>query len=239
MSSDPRAPYLLVKHSEGWNVDRCTRWFERNGAPFEYRYPVSGDPFPDPAHYAGVIVFGGRWSANDAHAEDWVLPEQRFIERCLTSGTPYFGVCLGAQMLAHVLGARVEAHPDGHREVGFHDIQPTADGRDFLTAPLHVMQWHTEGFTLPAGATRVATGSVFENQAFRVDPDTVGVQFHPEVCPAVLEIWHERNRRRKPDDLTDAERARHAADARQHDAAITAWLDGFLTGWTGRAARAA
>jgi len=239
MSVDASAPYLFVKHTEGWNVDRCTRWMQAASIPVEFFYPLSGKPFPDPSRYAGVVVFGGRWSANDAHAEDWVLPEQRFIERCLHADTPYFGVCLGAQMLAHVCGARVAAREDGVGEVGFHRVSPSADGKHFLAAPIHVMQWHAEGFDLPAGAVRTATGELFPNQAFELSERTVAVQFHPEVNPEVLAIWQARNRERKPHDLCDAQRARHMADAVRNDAAITAWMDTFLSGWTRRAAYAA
>jgi len=235
MSVDPYLPYLFVKHTEGWNVDRCTRWMQAVGLPVEFFYPLSGLPFPEPARYAGVVVFGGRWSANDAHAEDWVLPEQRFIERCLHSATPYFGVCLGAQMLAHVCGARVSARDDGAAEVGFHRVLPGPHGRHFLPAPMTVMQWHTEGFELPSGARLTATGELFPNQAFELSERVVGVQFHPEVNPDVLTIWQARHRARKPHDLSDAQRAQHMVDAVRHDAAITGWVDGFLSGWTGRA----
>jgi len=57
--------YLLVKHSEGWNVDRCCRWMEGNEKAFDWFYPLLGQPFPDPQNYTGVIVFGGAPSAND------------------------------------------------------------------------------------------------------------------------------------------------------------------------------
>lgn len=236
------APYLFVKHTEGWNVDRCTRWMQSASLPVEFCYPTSGDSFPDPEAYAGVIVFGGRWVVSDGVSESWIVEEQRFIERCLKVGTPYFGICLGAQMLAHVLGARVATHPEGLREVGFHTVIPRPEGREFLTRSLSVMQWHNEGFELPSGASCLATAvggddAAFPNQAFSINDSTVGVQFHPEVNPAVLDIWHARNRARNPNDLTDAERVIQRADAVLHDEDITAWLSGFLASWTGLAAR--
>ncbi len=239
--SDSR-PYLFVKHTEGWNVDRCTQWMQAADLPVEFCYPTSGDAFPDPVAYAGVIVFGGRWVVSDGAAEAWIVQEQRFIEHCLKVDTPFFGICLGAQMLAHVLGARVSKHPEGHREVGFHPVLPTPDGGGFIDRELSVMQWHHEGFELPGGAKCLATttggeDAAFPNQAFSINASTVGVQFHPEVNPQVLDIWHERNRARKPDDLTEAERAAQKADAVLHDDNITAWLGDFLQGWTGRAQR--
>lgn len=239
MNPDATERYLFVKHSENWNVDRCTRWMDAHDVPLDWCYPASEQPFPDPARYAGVVVFGGAGSANDCGDFAWVRDELVFIERCLASGVPFFGICLGAQMLARVLGARVAPHPEGLVEIGFHEVRPTAASGGFLDAPLTVMQWHTEGFELPAGTTRIATAEGFENQGFRVDERTLGVQFHPEVNPEALAIWHARNRERRPGQLSDADRATMMADAHRHAPGLDAWLDAFLGGWTRRTARAA
>jgi len=229
--STPR--YLFVKHSEHWNMDRCTRWMEAHSYPVDWCYPLADQPFPDPAAYAGVVVFGGANSANDCSDHDWVKRELVFAEQCLKQGTPYFGICLGAQILARVLGASVQPHDKEIKEVGFHRVDPVAGHHDFLDTPLTVMQWHSEGFELPLGTQRIATGDEFPNQAYALNDRVLGVQFHPEVNAEVLAIWHARNRERKPDDLSDDDRARMMADAHEHDAAITLWLDGFLTRWTG------
>ena len=245
MPSVDATRYLFVKHSEGWNVDRCTRWMAAHGVPLDWCYPASGQPFPDPAGYDGIVVFGGAGSANDCGEHAWVRDELRFIERALAARVPYFGICLGAQMLARVLGASVAPDPRGRVEIGFHRVDPVAgavtgaSGEPLLDAPLTVMQWHTEGFDLPPGTVRLATSEAFPNQAFRLDERTLGVQFHPEVNPESLAIWHARNRERRPGQLSDADRALMLADAHRHAASIDAWLDGFLGGWTGRRARAA
>jgi len=231
--------YLFVKHSEGWNVDRCTLWMAAHGVSVDWCYPASGQPFPDPSRYAGVIVFGGAGSANDCGDFVWVREELAFIERCLASDVPYCGICLGAQMLARVLGARVSPHPEGIAEIGFHEVLPTPASAGFLDTPLTVMQWHTEGFELPTGTTRIATADAFPNQAFRLDQHTLAVQFHPEVNPDSLKIWQARNRVRRPEQLSDAERSTMMRDAHRHAEAIDAWLDAFLGGWTRRDARAA
>jgi len=231
--------YLFVKHSEGWNVDRCTRWMEAQGLPVDWCYPVSGQTFPDPARYAGVVVFGGASSANDCGDFAWVRAELDFIECCLRADVPYVGICLGAQMLARVLGATVAPHPENLAEIGFHRVEPTPASADFLDAPLTVMQWHSEGFDLPTDAVCLATAEGFPNQAFRVGERTIGVQFHPEVNAESLAIWQARNRARKPGQLSDADRARMMADAVRHAPAVDAWLDGFLGRWTRRDARVA
>ena len=226
------SPYLLVKHSTGWNVDRCCRWMEHNQKPYEWCYPADGDLFPDPGRYAGVIVFGGAGSANDDSEVDWVRKELEFIELALKTEVPLFGICLGAQMLAKVLGSKVYVHPANAKEVGFHQITPTSAAGEFLTEPLHVMQWHSEGFDLPADCVLLAEGQEFPNQAFRYNDSTYGVQFHPEVNPDVLAIWQERNKRRRPGQLDDAARAKQMQDAKRFDQCNTEWLDRFLTRWT-------
>jgi len=221
--------YLLVKHSEGWNVDRCCRWMQSNNKAFDWFYPLDEEPFPQPSEYTGVIVFGGAPSANDEHA--WVRPELEFIEQCLAQSVGFFGICLGAQMLARVLGANVAAHPDGLTEIGQCDIEPTEQGRDFLPAPMTVMQWHREGFDLPSGAVSLARSELFEHQAFCLNERVYGVQYHPEVNPESLAIWHERNKTRPTGVLTDEQRTTMMHAAKRHDATVTAWLDGFLSTW--------
>jgi len=225
-------PYLLVKHSTGWNVDRCCRWMQRNEKPYHWCYPADGDTFPAAENYAGVIVFGGAGSANDDTEHPWVRNELVFIETVLAAETPFFGICLGAQMLARVLGSKVCCDPGERKEVGFHRIVPTEHSGDFLTEPLHVMQWHSEGFELPAGARLIAHGETFPNQAFSYSASVFGVQFHPEVNPDVLALWQERNRNRKPGQIDDSTRVRQMQDARRYDQANTEWLDGFLTRWS-------
>ena len=224
--------YLLVKHSEGWNVDRCCQWMENNDKAYDWFYPIMGNDFPDPRNYQGVIVFGGAPSANDDDTHEWVRPELDFIEACLTHNVGFFGICLGAQMLARVLGSTISAHPDGLTEIGQCVIEPTAKSKGFLTKAMTVMQWHREGFDLPSGAINIARSDAFENQAFRLNERTFGVQFHPEVNPEALAIWHQRNRAKSPDQFNDDQRAAMMATAVKHHPAVSEWLGGFLTQWT-------
>lgn len=223
--------YLLVKHSEGWNVDRCCRWMDSNGKCFDWFYPLLGAEFPNPAGYTGVIVFGGAPSANDDDVHDWVRPELAFIEACLKEEVGFFGICLGAQMLARVLGSTISLHPEGLSEIGPSLVMPTEAGKHFLPEPMTVMQWHKEGFTLPAGAISLARSEVFENQAFQLSDRVFGVQFHPEVNPEALAIWQARNREKSPDHFNDEQRAAMMAKAELHDATVSAWLSGFLHSW--------
>lgn len=239
MSQANSKRFLLVKHSEGWNVDRCCLWMEKSPHQYDWCYPASGQPFPPANQYDGVIIFGGATSANDCQEHAWVRDELTFIESCLEHNTPFFGICLGAQMLARVLGSAVSSHPDNLNEIGFCEVKPTALGGCFLNQPLRFMQWHHEGFELPDGAKHLAYSDLFANQAYSIGEHIVGVQFHPEVNLDVLRVWHERNKSRPTGVLDDATRAIHIADAIECEQSITAWLDAFLTGWTLSAAKAA
>ncbi len=225
--------YLFIKHSPNWNVDRCTRWMHAHGKTVDWCYPVDEDPFPDPDAYAGIVVFGGANSANDCGEHDWVRRELHFVEECLAKDTAFFGICLGAQIMARVLGASVSPHKQELKEIGFCKVDPVSDTEPFLSSPLTVMQWHSEGFELPAGTRRIATGDAFPNQGYMLNERVLGVQFHPEVNAEVLAIWHERNKTRSAGVLTDAERTAMMADAHQHEESISQWLDGFMNRWTG------
>lgn len=225
--------YLLVKHSRNWNVDRCALWMHENKKSVDWFYPDDDAPFPDPHDYTGVIVFGGACSANDCQQHDWLRRELYFVEDCLKKQTGIFGICLGAQMMARVLGAKVQAHHDEVSEVGFCQVDPVEGAEDFLHTPLNVMQWHSEGFEIPQGASLLATGDDFPNQAFALNERAVGVQFHPEVNSDVLAIWHERDRDNDNGRLDDQMRSTMMADALRCEEEISAWLDGFLLHWTG------
>ena len=98
--------------------------------------------------HAGAVIFGGPQSANDE--DDFVRREIDWLKVPLKENKPFLGICLGAQMLARQLGAKVYTHPEGHAEVGYYPIRPTAAGRAVCEDwPDHVYQWHREGFDLP------------------------------------------------------------------------------------------
>ena len=216
----------------GWNVDRVCMWMQANNKPYQWCYPAQGDVFPEPESVSAVVSFGGAVSANDGSSLDWVRQEHLFIEQVLKHNLPFLGICLGGQILARILGSNVAAHPQEANEVGFHRIFPTEHSGAFLTKPLTVMQWHSEGFDVPNGGVRIARGDLFPNQGFRYGENVFGLQFHPEVNPAALAIWQQRNRQKKPNQLSDDLRVRHMREAIEHDAAITEWVDQFLSQWS-------
>ena len=145
-------------------------------------------PLPDPGEFAGAIALGGSLGAYDPRLRE----TRRWIRRGVLRGLPFFGVCLGGQLLASALGAAVrrQARP----EVGLHDVYLTdAAHRDpvFAGLPgrLAVLGWHEDGFKLPAGAVPLSGSIACTYQAFRFGTAAYGLQFHPEVRVGDLANW--------------------------------------------------
>ena len=152
-----------------------------------------GEPLPDWREFDAIVAMGGPMSVNDDATLPWLIEEKRMIGDAARAGKPYWGVCLGVQLLASSLGARVYAGPEP--EVGLLPVELTAEGRadpvfGDLDAGLATLQWHGDTFDLPAGATRLASSPAYANQAFRFER-AYGVQFHLEVSAEMAREWAE------------------------------------------------
>lgn len=157
---------LVIVHRRESNPGAIGQWLTGNGYRLDIRCHRFGDPLPATlADHAGALIFGGPMSANDP--DDYIRSEIDWLSVPLRENKPFLGVCLGAQMLAKHLGAEVSTHPGQIVEAGYYPIAPSAEGAALMRWPEQVYQWHQEGFTLPAGATMLATGSQFENQAIQ------------------------------------------------------------------------
>jgi GMP synthase (glutamine-hydrolysing) len=142
--------------------------------------------------YRGLIVLGGPMNVEDQHRRPHLKTELKAIERALEQGKPVLGICLGAQLLAHVLGAAVRRHR--RPEIGWYELRVHRDGQSdaVLGAAgqrLPVFQWHSYSFDLPHGATHLASTDTCEQQAFRFGSNAYGFQFHLEADAAVIERW--------------------------------------------------
>ena len=136
-----------------------------------------------------LIILGGPISVNDEPRFPFLSEERLLIEQRLAHGRATLGICLGAQLIAKVLGARV--YPMGYKEIGFSPLELTEAGAKHplseITAP--VLHWHGEMFDLPGGATRLAYTGLCSEQAFSFDTHTLALQFHIEVRASELERW--------------------------------------------------
>lgn len=130
-----------------------------------------------------LIVLGGPMSVNDEDLFPWLREEKQFVADTIRSGKAVLGICLGAQMIASALGAKV--FPGPHKEIGWHEIwaEEREAGCFRLPAMATVFHWHGETFDLPAGAVRLAHSAGCRNQAFQIGRRVIGLQFHLETTP--------------------------------------------------------
>ena len=169
-----------------------------------------GEPLPDWRGFDAIVAMGGPMAATDDDVLPWLTAEKTLIGEAVQAGVPFWGVCLGVQLLAASLGARVYRGPEP--EVGLLPVTLTPDARDdpvFAAAPddLVTLQWHGDTFDLPAGAVRLAGSPAYPNQAFRVNR-AYGVQFHLEVSGEMAREWA-----KVPEYVSSLERTLGSAEA--------------------------
>lgn len=181
-----------------------------------------------------VVVLGGPIGVGDAERYPFLTPEIAAIRARVEADRPTLGVCLGAQLIAAAMGAGVA--PTGKVEIGFSPLTLTGEGAGSVLEGLRdvpVLHWHGDQFEIPAGAERLAETPGFPNQAFAAGQNLLGLQFHLEVDPQMVETWlianayelaiHELDPREiRADALELAPRLTAAARA-----VIGRWLDGL------------
>ncbi|MEM6753114.1 MAG: glutamine amidotransferase [Cyanobacteria bacterium P01_C01_bin.38] len=137
-----------------------------------------------------LIILGGPIGAYDEQDYPFLVDELRLLEKRFKADLPTLGICLGAQLMARALGARV--YPGGEKEIGWSNIKLSEAGKNSPLVNLDVenpvLHWHGDTFDLPQGATRLASSLLYENQAFSYG-NSMGLQFHPEVTQIGLERW--------------------------------------------------
>lgn len=179
---------IIIEHDRLSTPERVGDHLESIGVQLEPFVVVEdiADPevtvsFPDGDGYDLVVLMGAPWSAYDPRLQGWVRPEVEFVRNHLDRGTPILGICFGAQIMSICLGGTVG--PASRPEYGWVTIEADVPG----VAPGPWFQYHEDEFTLPEGATRLAYNDS-GIQAFSFG-SSLGVQFHPEVTPPLLESW--------------------------------------------------
>ncbi len=219
---------VLVTHAAPARDDTAWRHLAARGFEVAWTTPALGGTLPEPGEaYAGAIIYGGPQPATETARYPYLKDEMDWIGRWLASSKPFLGICLGAQLLAHRLGARVGPHADGLHEFGFYPLLPTAAGRALFGDGLRVMQSHDHGFDLPRGARLLAASEAYPHQAFSWGKSAFGFQFHPEATPEVIAGWHTKRPERFEAPGAHS-RARQEAHLSRYGAPMAAWFEGFL-----------
>lgn len=160
-------------------------WVAREGHGFRSVRLYQGDSLPDVKDLDLLVVMGGPMSVHDEATHPWLRPEKKLIERCLAGGKFTLGICLGSQLLAEALGARV--YRNRFKEIGWLPVEQCADENTFhlfrtLPRRLSAFHWHSETYDLPLGTIHLAMSEGCAVQAFE-HANGLGVQFHLEMTP--------------------------------------------------------
>src|SRR5260370_22763762 len=180
------AKIYVLQHHPVENLGTIADALEGNALAWQYVRVNEGQPVPANMKGAGgLIVMGGPMGVHQADRYPWLRDEMRLIEDAMKSNLPVLGVCLGAQILAAALGAKVDRSPSG-KEIGWHLIRLSDSAKDDrlmrdLPVTMTPFHWHGDIFDLPLGATSVASSDKTPCQAFRHGDKTYGFQFHFEV----------------------------------------------------------
>jgi GMP synthase (glutamine-hydrolysing) len=166
---------------------------ERNWVTITCEIDETGS-VPDPAEFDAIVAMGGPMSVNDEQELPWLVEEKRMIGSAVRAGVPYFGACLGVQLLAASLGA--EVYPGPAPEVGILPVELSDAGRvdpvlGSLDGQILTLQWHGDTFDIPEDGVLLAGSDAYPHQAFRYGAYAYGVQFHIEVSAEMAEEWAE------------------------------------------------
>jgi GMP synthase-like glutamine amidotransferase len=186
-------PILVLQHVPHENMASLETYLSRAGLGWQYVDLYRHVPAElDLSGAAGLVVLGGPMNVDEVDQFPFLAREVAWIRQAVAAETPLLGICLGAQLLAKAMGARV--YPNAVKEIGWYEIelQPAA-AEDLLFAGSAdretVFQWHGDTFDLPPGAVHLAASSQCRHQAFRYGRAAWGLQFHIEMTPAVVEAW--------------------------------------------------
>ncbi|HTL76320.1 MAG TPA: type 1 glutamine amidotransferase [Casimicrobiaceae bacterium] len=183
-------PIAVFRFSPTEGPAHFAQWLDAAGLPWRLVAIDEGQPVPsDARHFAGIGMMGGPMSVTDALA--WIDPLSRLLRDAVARDVPVIGHCLGGQLLAQALGARVRR--TDVPEIGWIDVESTDTaasdawfgGKRAFTA----FQWHYDAFDVPAGATRVLTNRFNPNQAYVIGDRHIGLQCHIEMTRDLVETW--------------------------------------------------
>ncbi len=184
-----------------------------------------------------LVILGGYMSVNESDIYPYITKEVELVKEFIGGGKKVFGICLGAQIMAKALGARVYVGPE--KEIGWYDIELLDEGlKDPLIGRLaarpdsgdfvdrfKVFHWHGETFDLPSGSQRIARSAIYPNQAFRYGKNAYAFQFHIEVRKETIFEWL----RSEPVDMAMVRRETEAYYEDYHKRALN-FYDGFFIG---------
>lgn len=183
--------HIIENHDFG-SPDAGEAHLRQQGYDVRIHKVWNGAPMPTlEANTAGVMVLGGPQMVSEHEKWPYMADEFRFVETVIQQQVPLIGICLGAQVIAHVLGATVRYAPDGGQLMGYYKTKPADPKSNWFDQEMYVLNGNAQGFDVPATADLLAYSeeTTHRNQAFTYGSKVVALQFHPEVTRAILTHW--------------------------------------------------
>lgn len=169
---------------------------EEKGFNLKTIHLYNGDKVPKVDDVDYLIVMGGPMNIDDEEKYPWLTGEKQLIKGMIDAGKPVLGICFGAQLIAHVLSKSV--HPANDHEIGWYPINITSAGKNHPATKNWgeeptVFHWHSNTFDLPEGGVNLASTELCKNQAFILNENVIGLQFHLEIgrpqVQAMIDNW--------------------------------------------------
>ncbi|MCU0369978.1 MAG: type 1 glutamine amidotransferase [Bacteroidales bacterium] len=163
-------------------------WLVKAGFRISFTLFSQSPGIPETGDIDFLVVMGGSMSVNDEDKHPWLVREKQFIREFIATGKPVLGICLGAQMIASALGAKV--YPNNTKEIGWFPVtgdKATPNAGFRFPDTFTTFHWHGETFDLPGGAVLLASSEATKNQAFQFGKNVLAIQFHPEANQQTLE----------------------------------------------------
>ena len=180
----------VLQHASHEGPGEIAAWAALHNHSVSVHHLYREDPLPRPDTFDLLVVMGGEMNIYQYRDWPWLKPESAFIRSTLADGKRVIGICLGTQLIADALGARV--FQNAEHELGWLPISWTDEARAAfpgLPAVSTVLHWHGDTFELPAGATRLAASEGCPEQGFLIRNKCLGLQFHIEVDPSLVKQY--------------------------------------------------
>ena len=207
-------------------------WAGSRGHEFSVTRLFDHEPLPEVSALDALVVMGGPMGVHDEGVHPWMRGEKHLVAAALEAEKPVLGVCLGAQMIAHVSGARV--YRNRFQEIGWFPVEATDEGAARFDLPrfFDAFHWHGDTYHLPADAVQLARTGACEQQMFLLGTRVLGIQFHLEVTPEEIDGMLSGAGNDLPEGpyVQRPDQLRNTADA---CASSNRLLDAVLTRWMG------
>ena len=180
----------VLQHAAFEGPGEIAAWATKHDHAVAIHHLYRGDPLPRLEDFELLVIMGGEMNIYQYRDWPWLKPEREFIESALVNGKRAIGICLGAQLIADALGARVFQNPQ--HELVWLPISWTAEAvaeYPGLLEDTTVLHWHGDTFSLPEGATRMASSKACPEQGFFIPGKYLALQFHMEVDPGLVQEY--------------------------------------------------